>query len=159
MPRIAYCQTGAVPASPCRRGQFASAAAPPADCRSASEAPGLTLTLLLIAIIAAMALFLLIRRAARQRHRRAMAGVLDAADALESKLRTARSEIEAVAGEGQDPVREALQEMLRQRLWLQQHGADASSGQLDAVRASIDAARARIDQQLHRIERARASQP
>ena len=85
-----------------------------------------------------------------------MAGVLDAADALEARLRTARSEIEAVAGEGADPVREAMQEMLRQRLWLQQHGPTASPGQLDAVRDSIDAARSRIDHQLGRIERARA---
>lgn len=116
--------------------------------------------LLLTALSAALALgWLFHRRAGRRRHRQAMAGVLDAADALESQLRAARSEIEAVAGEGQDPVREAMQEMLRQRLWLQQHGAGASPGQLDAVRESIDGARARIDQQLNRIERARAAQP
>ncbi|GGK02003.1 hypothetical protein [Luteimonas terricola] len=119
----------------------------------------MTPTLLLIAVTALIAWLILRRRIGLHRHQRAMAGVLDAADALESRLRTARSEIEAVAGEGQDPVREALQEMLRQRLWLQQHGAAASPGQLDAVRASIDGARARIDQQLQRIERARASQP
>ncbi|MGY1459151.1 MULTISPECIES: hypothetical protein [unclassified Luteimonas] len=116
----------------------------------------MTPTLLLIAAAGLVAGFILHRRRGLHRHQRAMAGVLDAADALESRLRTARSEIEAVAGEGQDPVREALQEMLRQRLWLQQHGATASPDQLDAVRASIDGARARIDQQLQRIERARA---
>ena len=116
--------------------------------------------LLLIAIAVALAAWLLFRRrSGHDRHRRAMAGVLDAADALEARLRTARSEIEAVAGDGADPVREALQEMLRQRLWLQQHGSSASSGQLDAVRDSIDAARSRIDHQLGRIERARAPQP
>ena len=116
----------------------------------------MALTLLLIAIVAALATWLVLRRRTGQdRHRQAMAGVLDAADALESRLRTARSEIEAVAGEGEDPVREAMQEMLRQRLWLQQHGAAASAGQLDAVRDSIDGARARIDQQLRLIERAK----
>lgn len=120
----------------------------------------MTLTLLLIASLAALSAWLLLRRrAVGDRRRRAMAGVLDAADALEARLRAARSEIEAVAGEGRDPVREAMQEMLRQRLWLQQHGAGASPGQLDAVRESIDGARARIDQQLNRIERARAAQP
>ena len=119
----------------------------------------MALTLLLITIAAALATWLVTRRRTGQdRHRQAMAGVLDAADALEARLRTARSEIEAVAGEGDDPVREAMQEMLRQRLWLQQHGAAASAGQLDAVRESIDGARARIDQQLQRIERARAPQ-
>lgn len=119
----------------------------------------MTLTLLLIALLAVTALVLLYRRGRRLRHQRAMAGVLDAADALESRLRTARSEIEAVTGEGRDPVREALQEMLRQRLWLQQHGAGATPAQLDAVRESIHSARSRIDQQLGRIERARALQP
>jgi hypothetical protein len=82
--------------------------------------------------------------------------VLDAADALEERLRTARLEIEAIVGSDQNPVRDALQEMLRQRLWLQQHGPDASLQQLDAVRQSIDAARDRIDQQLREIDRARA---
>jgi hypothetical protein len=46
--------------------------------------------------------------------------------------------------------------MLRQRLWLQQHGGQASLEELDTVRVSIDAARGRIDAQLDRIERARA---
>ena len=119
----------------------------------------MTPTLLLIATVVVLAAWWLLRRSGRDRHRQALAGVLDAADALEARLRTARSEIEAVAGEGADPVREAMQEMLRQRLWLQQHAADASSSQLDAVRASIDAARARIDHQLERIERARAPLP
>ncbi|MEN1940951.1 hypothetical protein WCE41_07770 [Luteimonas sp. MJ246] len=117
------------------------------------------LSIALLVLIVATAGAVLGRRAGRIRHRQAMAGVLDAADALETRLRAARSEIEAVAGEGGDPVREALQEMLRQRLWLQQHGSAASVDQLDAVRGSIDAARARIDQQLRHIERARAPLP
>jgi len=119
----------------------------------------LTLTLLTLALAAALGGWLLLRRrAGLARHRQALAGVLDAADALEARLRTARSEIEAVAGEGDDPVRAALQEMLRQRLWLQQHGGGASPEQLEAVRTSIDGARARIDQQLLQIERARTPQ-
>ena len=117
----------------------------------------MTPILLLIATAVALAAWWLLRRRSGQdRHRQALAGVLDAADALEARLRTARSEIEAVAGDGDDPVREALQEMLRQRLWLQQHGQQASVEQLDQVRDSIDAGRHRIDQQLARIERARA---
>ena len=46
--------------------------------------------------------------------------------------------------------------MLRQRLWLQQHGQTASLEELQTVRASIDAARTRIEAQLALIERARA---
>jgi len=111
------------------------------------------LSLLLVA--AAFALATWYRRRG-ERRTTALARLLDSADALEDRLRTARSEIEAIAGDEHNPVREAMQEMLRQRLWLQQHGQDASLEQLDTVRASIDAARDRVDCQLLRIERARA---
>lgn len=90
------------------------------------------------------------------RRQRAVREVLDAADALEERLRIARAEIEAVAGDGgRDPVGEAMREMLRQRLWLRDHGREASLSQLGEVRASIDAARGRIEQQLVQIEQAR----
>jgi hypothetical protein len=114
-----------------------------------------TLIALLIAaaLLAAILLFLRQRGGRRQR---VMAQLLDAADALEERLRTARAEIEAIAGSDDNPVRDAMQEMLRQRLWLQQHGHDASLGQLVQVRDSIEAGRLRIDQQLARIDRARA---
>lgn len=114
-------------------------------------------TVFLLLLAAALAAGLALRlRQCRGRRQRALAQVLDAADALEERLRTARAEIEAIAGSDDNPVRDALQEMLRQRLWLQQHGLDASLQQLATVRDSIDAARRRIDQQLAQIERARA---
>jgi len=109
----------------------------------------------LTATILLFALFIAWRRRSGRRQR-ALAEVLDAADALEARLRTARSEIEAIAGSDDNPVREALQEMLRQRLWLQQHGQDASLEQLAQVRDSIVAGKLKIDQQLLQIERARA---
>lgn len=112
--------------------------------------------LLIVLASLAAGLWLLLRQAGSGRRRRAMAGVLDAADALEARLRTARAEFEAIAGDGTDPVRAAMQDMLRQRLWLQQHGDRATVVQLAAVRASIDAARTRIEQELARIARARA---
>src|SRR3546814_19907929 len=77
-----------------------------------------------------------------------LAQLLDAADGLEARLRDARAEIEAIAGSHDNPVREAMQEMLRQRLWLQQHGDGASLEQMRAVRHSIQAARRRIDRPL-----------
>ena len=118
----------------------------------------MTIALLLIAAVAVFAAaFTLGRRhAARRERARTLAQVLDAADALEARLRTARAEIEAIAGNEDNPVREALQEMLRQRLWLQQHGDSATLVQLSQVRDSIQAGAERIDQQLARIERARA---
>lgn len=115
-----------------------------------------TALFILIGVACVAALALMLRRPSR--HQRAVRDVLDAADALEDRLRTARDEIQAVAGErDQDPVRDAMREMLRQRLWLQQHGGAATLAELDAVRTSFDAARVRLDQQLARIERARAA--
>lgn len=114
-----------------------------------------TVLALLLAAALVVALVLLVRQRSGRRQR-ALAQVLDAADALEERLRTARAEIEAVAGSDDNPVRDALQEMLRQRLWLQQHGDAATLGQLSQVRDSIQAGAERIDQQLARIERARA---
>jgi biopolymer transport protein ExbB/TolQ len=102
-------------------------------------------------------LAVLLRHRSPNRRARAVRDLLDSADALEARLRTARAEIEAVAGEqGQDPVGEAMREMLRQRLWLRDHGREASLEQLAEVRSSIDAARSRIETQLAQIERARA---
>ena len=115
----------------------------------------LAIVLLTLAAISA-ALVLFLRRGSRRQ--RAMVQVLDSADALEARLREARAEIEAVAGSDDNPVRDAMQEMLRQRLWLQQHGQQASLSQLVQVRDSIIDGRRRIDQQLARIEDARAPQ-
>ncbi len=106
-------------------------------------------------LIAGVAAVAMLRRKAR-RHQ-AFRGVLDAADALEDRLRIAREEIEAIAGDHvEDPVRDAMREMLRQRLWLRDFGGTATIEQLAVVRAEIEEARLRIDQQLLRIERARA---
>lgn len=127
--------------------------------RLASRLPGsrqLSTPVIVLVIAAVAAILALLLRQRDGRRQQAMGRLLDAADALEQRLRTARAEIEAIAGTDDNPVRDALQEMLRQRLWLQQYGAAASLQQLDAVRDSIDAARRQIDQQLLQIERARA---
>lgn len=114
-----------------------------------------TTLLILVCLGAAAALVFALRRGPGRRDR-AVRELLDAADALEERLRVARAEIEAVAGElGDDPVGDALREMLRQRLWLRDHGRKASVAQLADIRASIDEARDRIEQQLSRIQRAR----
>ncbi|ATD67372.1 hypothetical protein CNR27_07945 [Luteimonas chenhongjianii] len=99
---------------------------------------------LALATLLALAIVLLWRHA-RRRRRLAFARVLDAADAFEARLRTVRARLGTVEG---DPVREALQEMLRQRLWLQQHGGSAGVAALDAMRVSIEQAQARIDRHL-----------
>lgn len=138
-------------------------AQPGADCPAISgpaRVTGFTLsviTVLSAAIVAAaLALVWRVRRRGTPRQR-ALARLLDAADALEARLRTAKAEIEAITGDEDETVRAALQEMLRQRLWLQQHGETASIQTLDELRVSIEQARARIDQQLIQVERARSA--
>ena len=121
--------------------------------------PRLTTLFVLLLAAAILAGLAVTSRRRSGRRQRAMTQVLDAADALEQRLRTARSEIEAIVGNDENPVRDAMAEMLRQRLWLQQHGVDASVEQLTTVRDSIDATRLRIEQQLVQIERARAQMP
>ncbi len=112
------------------------------------------LLLLVIAAGIAMAMAWRIRQRSHAR-RHAIRAVLDAADALEAGLRAAREEIEAVAGDHENPVRGAMQDLLRQRLWLQEHAITADLAQLAAVRQSLDAARVSLEQQLLRISRAR----
>lgn len=112
------------------------------------------------AVIVVIALILVWKISRRDLPRqRALTRVLDAADALESRLRTAKIEIEAITGDEDETVRTALQEMLRQRLWLQQHGGTAPVAKLEDMLASIEQARTRIDQQLLLVERARSTAP
>ena len=90
------------------------------------------------------------------RRQRAFNDVLDAADALEARLREARSEIEAIAGSDENPVRGAMQDILRQRLWLQENANTATVSQLRAVRQSLDKAREQLELQLRQLDQARA---
>lgn len=113
----------------------------------------LALLFLLVAAVAVAATAVVRRRSAARR--RAVGRLLDAADRLETRLRTARDELEAVTGQ-EGATRDALQEMLRQRLWLQQHGAAASVAQIDEVRRSMEQAGTRLEGQLSRIRDARA---
>ena len=69
-----------------------------------------------------------------------------------------RSEIEAIAGDHVNPVRSAMQDLLQQRLWLQDNAQRASLAQLEDVRRSLDSASASLDAQLQKIEQARAGQ-
>ena len=128
-----------------------------ASCVTAFSLPVVTVSSIVVAIVAWAFVWHFSRREKPRKH--AMARLLDAADALEARLRTAKAEIEAITGDEDETVRAALQEMLRQRLWLQQHGGTATIQTLDEIRTSIEQARARIDQQLVLVERARSVPP
>ena len=115
-----------------------------------------TILPVIFSLLAAAALVLMWRLRSGNRVRyRAIRELLDAADALETRLRAAREEIEAIAGDQTDPVRGAMQEILRQRLWLQEHADDASLEHLQAVRDSLEAARTKLEGQLRRVDAAR----
>lgn len=118
-----------------------------------------SLIVLLVAVSAAGGIWLawdVVRRS--QRRQRAIRELLDAADGLEASLRTARGEIEAITGDHVNPVRAAMEDLLRQRMWLQQHGQTASLRQLAEVRSSLDAARGSLQGQLRKVEQARAAE-
>ena len=111
----------------------------------------------MLLVLTALAFTALVWQLLRGRRRRAMHRLLDAADALEARLRAARAEITAIAGElDADPVGDAMREMLRQRLWLRDQGPQAKIAELHRVRATIDQARDRIEGQLTRVNQARA---
>lgn len=112
---------------------------------------------LIVLLLIAIAAWQAIRMRRDRRRQQVVRGLLDAADALEVQLRAARSEIEAIVGDHENPVRQAMQELLRQRLWLQENASNASLEQMDEVRNSLVAARTRIEAQLQQIDRARGS--
>ena len=116
----------------------------------------LVLPALLAATLAVVAWLSWRARQRGQGRQRAIRGVLDAADAREARLRVAREELEAVAGDHENPVRGAMQEILRQRLWLQDNAGSADLAQLDAVRRTLESARTSLEQQLQRVSQARA---
>ena len=116
-------------------------------------------SLIILAILAASGLWWALRQRRDSLHRqRVISQLLDAADALETRLRAARTEIEAIAGDHVNPVRAAMQDLLQQRLWLKDNAQQASLAQLEDVRRSLESARASLDSQLQKIEQARAGQ-
>lgn len=122
-----------------------------------AQTQGMRATLLIIVLLLIVGLVALLWTALRAHARtRAIRRLLDAADALEARLRVARSEIEAVAGDHENPVRQAMQDLLRQRLWLQENAGSARLAQLASMRTALDAARLKIEQQLQRVEQARS---
>lgn len=121
-----------------------------------TQTTGMTPVILIsLIVLAGIAVIAFITRQRAQRRQSVIRSVLDAADALEAQLRTARSAIEAVAGDEVNPVRAAMEDLLQQRLWLRENAEHASVEQLDKVRRALDAARSQLEQQLQQIDHAR----
>lgn len=103
-----------------------------------------------IAILAVVALAITVFVAQRRRMQRRwslLREVMDSADALELQLTRARRQLDGVAsaGHADAALRDVLHDLLRQRMWLQQHGMDARITELEAVRSHLDAGRQRLD--------------
>lgn len=108
-----------------------------------------------IVVLLGVALAMVLRQRHQRQRQLAVTELLDAADGLEARLREARIQIESISDSADDPVQEALREMLRQRLWVQQHGKTASMDDLRRVRDAIRDAGDRVEQQLAHVEQAR----
>lgn len=116
-----------------------------------------TVALIILALLAGLGFWLALRqRRDSLRRQQIVSQLLDAADALETQLRAARSEIEAIAGDHVNPVRTAMQDLLQQRLWLQENAQRASLAQLESVRDALNAARTKLEQQLQQVAQVRA---
>ena len=105
-----------------------------------------------IAIVAVIALAVAVFVAQRRRmHQRwsLLREVMDSADALEMQLTRVRRQLDGVASADQADaaLRDVLHDLLRQRMWLQEHGMDARITELEAVRSRLDAGRQRLDAQ------------
>jgi hypothetical protein len=128
------------------------------------------LPLLLIGLaFLTIAVPLLLRHRALQLRQRTLERMLDLADAVETLLDRSKEKMEAmqplvqripadIAAEAQAslasslPIREAKRDVLQHRLWIQQHGASASQGELDRACAALARARERLDAQLVELE-------
>ncbi len=108
--------------------------------------------IVLVAILCLAALATVVFLAERRRQQRRwglLREVMDSADALESQLTRVRRQLDGVAsaGHADAALRDVLHDLLRQRMWLQQHGMDARIAELEEVRSHLDAGRRRLDAQ------------
>jgi hypothetical protein len=128
----------------------------------------LFLTLLLALAAALPYLWWRRRLVARQNSLRRL---LDLADAMEALLDRSQERMSALHGlvnrvpndiaavalnslESTPPIREAKRDVLQHRLWIKQHGADASLDELETACAALQRARDRLAQQLDELETA-----
>lgn len=105
--------------------------------------------IVVLAVVAlAVAIFVVQRRRMQQRWS-LLREVMDSADALELQLTRVRRQLDGIASadHADAALREVLHDLLRQRMWLQQHGMDARIAELETVRSHLDAGRRRLDAQ------------
>lgn len=151
-------------------------AGPPALRQTAERnrgTPFVSFYYLLIALAALIAVAALAWHWRAQRRQRALAHLLDGADAMERLLHRTRERMQAMQGvvarvpkevgavaqaslESDRQVQEGLRDVLQHRLWIQRHAQTASQRDLDAACEAMDRAQERIATELGRLERAGA---
>ena len=128
------------------------------------------LYLLLVALGASLLLLAFwLRQRGWRRRARAMRELLDGADGLEAQLLECRARMqrlkemllalpeemsaEAISAlTADDKVQAGLRDLLAHRLWIKQHGASASTAELDAARAALERTRRVMQSQLERLD-------
>ncbi|WP_103075874.1 hypothetical protein [Solilutibacter silvestris] len=102
-----------------------------------------------MAIVAVVTAILPVRRQRQRQRWNLLHEVMDSADALELQLTRVRRQLDGItsAGHADAALRDALHDLLRQRMWLQQHGMEAGIAELEAVRSRLDAGRRQLDAQ------------
>ena len=128
------------------------------------------LSILLIGLVfLAIVMPMYLRHRAQMLRQHTLGQMLDLADAVEGLLDRSRERMAAmrplvqrvpadIAAEAQAslesslPIREAKRDVLQHRLWIQQHGDDASQVELDRACAALSRVRERLDGQLAELE-------
>jgi hypothetical protein len=118
---------------------------------------------------ALLLLFFLIRERRWRRRDAVIRGLLDSADALETQLQQCRRRMQAVRGmleilpeemsataasalSADNKFQAALKDLLGHRLWIKQHGDDATPAQLDAASSALAQSSTMLGAQLARLE-------
>ena len=131
----------------------------------------LVIAVSLCLLIAAVAL---VWRHRAQRRHRALVHLVDRAEAMEQVLLRTRERMQAMRAvvdqvpedigqlaqaslHADQPIRDALRDVLEHRLWIQKQGASASQHELDTACAAIDRAYQRLSGELQALESASAA--
>lgn len=127
--------------------------------------------LIAIAIVAVLTIAGLWLRARRKP--RLLAAIMDEADALEQELHECRARLREIPAlvtslppsaqlsaratlVAEPQVQAALRDLLAHRLWLKEHAATASLGELESARTALIGAKASLATQLERLSEVRA---
>ncbi len=104
---------------------------------------------LLLAIMALFAVSMALRNRRSNHRQSTLRATLDAADALESEIRAARTALQSAdfgTTDAEDALDTAMRDLLNRRLWLQSHAATASTETLESRLAEMQDAILRMRQ-------------